>query len=114
MESKRNLQPFTIYRQDHCTDKYSSMAVCAKHNLEVENCEYIPTFNALKFDLVDTKLQESRSLLLLYRKNNSVVLQYMEALQYVINNSRIDMILGDFNINYLHEIHSQPLSLVDP
>ena len=69
------------------------------------------TLNALKFDLVDTKLQESRSLLLLYRKNNSFVSQYIKALQYVINNSRIDMILGDFNIDYLNEIHSQPLSL---
>ncbi len=39
--------------------------------------------------------------------------QYMEAMQYVINSSRIDMILGDFNINYLSEIHSQPLSLIE-
>ena len=37
----------------------------------------------------------------------------MEALQYVINSSRIDMILGDFNINYLNEIHCQPLSLIE-
>ena len=86
---------------------------CVKHTLEVENYEYIPTLNALKFDLVDTKLQESRSLLLLYRKNNSNVSQYMEALEYVINSSKIDIILGDFNINYLHEIYSQPLSLME-
>ena len=59
MEIKENLEPFRIYHQDHCTDKYSSMAICGKHNLEVENYEYIPTLNALKFDLVDTKLQKS-------------------------------------------------------
>ena len=113
MEIKKNLEPFRTYRQDHPTDKYSSMAICVKPNLEVENYEYIPTLNALKFDLVDTKLQESRSFLLLYTKNNSIVSQYMETLQYVINSSRIDMILGDFNINYLNEIHSQPLSLLE-
>ena len=54
MESKENLEPFRIYRQDHCTDKYSSMAICVKYNLKVENYEYIPTLNALEFDLVDT------------------------------------------------------------
>ena len=104
MEIRDNLKSFRIYRQDHCTDKYSSMAICVQHNLEVENYEYIPTLNALKFDLVDTKLQESRSFLLLHRKNNSNVSQYMEALQYVISSYRIDMILGDFNINYLKKI----------
>ncbi len=109
MEIKKNLEPFRTYRQDHRTDKYSSIAICVKPNLEVENYEYIPILNALKFDLVNTNLQESRSFLLLYRKNNSIVSQYMEALQYVINSSRIDMILGDFNINYLNEIHCQPL-----
>jgi hypothetical protein len=113
MEIKKNLEPFRTYRQDHPTDKYSSMAICVKPNLEVENYEYIPILNALKFDLVDTNLQESRSFLLLYRKNNSIVSQYMEALQYVINSSRIDMILGDFNINYRNEIHCQPLSLIE-
>ena len=113
MEIKENLEPFRIYRQDHCTDKYSSMAICVKHNLELENYEYIPILNAIKFDLVDTRLRESRSLLLLYRKNNSNVPQYMEALQYVISNSRIDMIIGDFNVNYLNEIHSQPLSFIE-
>ena len=113
MEIKENLEPFRIYRQDHCTDKYSSMAICVKHNVEVENYEYISTLNAIKFDLVDTRLRESRSLLLLYRKNNSNVSQYIEALQYVISSSRIDMILGDFNINYLNEIHSQPLSFME-
>ena len=65
--------------------------------------------NALKFVLVDSKLQESRSFLLLYRKNNSNVSQYIEALQYLLNIYRIDMALGDFNMNYFNATHSQPL-----
>ena len=69
-----------------------------------------PTLNALKFNLIDPKLQESRCVLLLYRKNNSNVSHYLEALEYVINSSRIDMVIGDFNINYFNETQSQPLT----
>ena len=47
MKIKENLAPFRIYRQD-CLDKYSSMAICVKDNLEIENYEYIPILNALK------------------------------------------------------------------
>ena len=61
VEIKENLVPFRIYHQDHCTD-----------NLESENYECIPILNAIKFDLVDTRLRESWSLLLLYRKNSNV------------------------------------------
>ena len=109
IEIKENLKPFTIYRQDH-TDKYSSMAICVKNTLKVEGYEYIPTLNALKFNLIDPKLQESCGVLLLYRKNNSNVSHYLEALEYVISSSRIDMVLGDFNINYFNETQSQPLT----
>ncbi|CAB3998256.1 ATP-dependent DNA helicase PIF1 [Paramuricea clavata] len=71
-EIAANLKPFKIYRQDHDSDKYSSMAI-----------------EAIKFVLVDTKLQESRSFLLLYRKNNSSVSQYIEALRYLLNTTLI-------------------------
>ena len=37
---------------------------------------------------------------------------FHSTLQYVISSSRIDIIIGDFNINYLNEIHSQPLSFM--
>ena len=56
MEITKCLAPFTIYRQDHNTDKYSSMAVCIRNTLKIEHCEYIPSLNALKFVLTDTKL----------------------------------------------------------
>ena len=91
------LKPFSIYRQDHHTDKYSSMAICVRNTLE------------MKFNLVHTELQELHCFLLLYRKNNSNVSQYLEALQYVLHRSRIDMVFGDFNINYFNETHPQPL-----
>ena len=108
-EIAANLKPFTIYRQDHDSDKYSSMAICIRDTLQMVDYEYFPSLNALKFVLVDTKLQESRSFMLLYRKSNSNVSQYMEALRYLLNIYRIDMVLGDFNINYFNGSHFQPL-----
>ena len=66
-EITENLKPFRIYRQDHQTDKYSSMAICVKGTLEVREYEYIPSLNALKFNLLDIKLQESLVFLLVYR-----------------------------------------------
>ena len=35
-----SLSPFRLYRQDHVTDKYSSMAVCTKGSVEIKICEY--------------------------------------------------------------------------
>ena len=80
-----------------------------KDAFTVEDYEYIPSLNALKFVLVDTKLQKSCSLLLLYRKNNSNVKQYLETLKYVLNSCRIDVVFGDFNINYFNDTQCQPL-----
>ena len=108
-EITENLKPFRIYRQDHQTDKYSSMVICVKGTLEVREYEYIPSLNALKFNLLDIKLQESLMLLLVYRKNNSNISQYMEALQYVLTSFNIDVVLGDFNINYFSQTHSNTL-----
>jgi endonuclease/exonuclease/phosphatase (EEP) superfamily protein YafD len=85
------------------------MAICIRDTLQMVDYEYFPSLNALKFVLVDSKLQESRSFLLLYRKNNSNVSQYIEALQYLLNIYKIDMVLGDFNINYFNGTHSQSL-----
>jgi hypothetical protein len=108
-EITENLKPFTVYRQDHDTDKYSSMALCIRNTLQMKDYEYFPSLNALKFVLFDTKVQESRCFLLLYRKNNSNISQYIEGLEYVLNSYRIDMVFGDFNINYFNDTHSQPL-----
>ena len=69
------------------------MAICIRDTLQMVDYEYFPSLNALKFVLVDTKLQESRSFLSLYKKNSNVS-QYLEALQYVLNIYVIDISLG--------------------
>ena len=103
IEITENLKPFTVYRQDHDTDKYSSIALCIRSTLQMKHYEYFSSLNALKFVLLDPKLQQSRCFLLLYRKNNSDVSQYLEGLEYVLNNYRIDIVLGDFNINCFND-----------
>ena len=62
-----------------------------------------------RFSAVFTKLQQSRSFLLLYRKNNSNISQCLEVLEYIIYTYKIDVIFGDFNINLFNESQSRPL-----
>ncbi len=49
IEITENLKPFTIYCQDHNSDKYSSMAVCIRDSLQMEEYEYLPLLNVLRF-----------------------------------------------------------------
>jgi GTP:adenosylcobinamide-phosphate guanylyltransferase len=48
-------------------------------------------------------------MLLLYRKNSSNVLQYVQDLRDILNSYPIDIIIGDFNINYLNDDAIEPL-----
>ena len=97
------LSPFILYRQDHATDKYSSMAVCTRSTVEIRTCEYFPSLNGLKCEVVNYKSNEVRNFLLLYRKQNSNVLQYIECLQYLLTSTTVDIVFGDFNINYFND-----------
>ena len=85
------------------------MALCTRNTVEIRECEYFSLLNALKFDLVNSKSQKLRTFLLLYRKQNSNISQYVDCLKYVLNSYTIDMILGDFNINYFNDNQVKPL-----
>ena len=85
------------------------MALCTRNTVEIREYEYFASLNALKFDLVDCRSQDMRTFLLLYRKQSSNILQYVDCLKYVLNSYTIDMILGDFNINYFNDNQVQPL-----
>ena len=73
------------------------MALCTRNTVEIRDSEYFSSLNALKFDLVNSKKQEIRTFLLLYRKQSSNI-QYVDCLKYVLNSCSVDMILGDFNL----------------
>ena len=105
---KNDLHPFTLYRQDHPTDRFSSLAVCTRSPVQATEHQYFAQINALKFVLYNMSKQTC-TVLLLYRKNNTNVHQYVECLGNILSCIPIDMIMGDFNINYFDSSTSAPL-----
>ena len=113
-EIKNDLQPFTLYRQDHPTDRFCSLALCTKNTVQTCDQQYFPQVNAKKFTIINNTTLLSYTILVLYRKNSSNISQYVQYLRNILNSNAIDMILGDFNINYLNNDTIQPLkSLMD-
>ena len=49
------------------------------------------------------------SFLLLYRKNNTNVRQFVDGLSYLLTSEQIDIVLGDLNINYFSTNDIAPL-----
>ena len=58
-----NLCHFKLYRQDHSSDKFSSMAVCTRETVELRECEFFTSLNALKFELVHIETEETWTVL---------------------------------------------------
>ena len=109
-EIRNHLSPFTLFRQDHPSDRYCSLALGIKPMIEVKEHEYFPHLNAVKFELLNKNADLHLTSLLLYRqKNYSNILQFVQDLGYVLTTCNIDIILGDFNINYLHDDSIRPL-----
>ncbi|XP_015764268.1 PREDICTED: ATP-dependent DNA helicase PIF1-like [Acropora digitifera] len=113
-EIKNDLQPFSLYRQDHPTDRFCSLALCTKNTVQTCDQEYFPQVNATKFTIINNTTLLSYTILVLYRKNSSNISQYVQDLRNILNSHAIDMILGDININYLNDDTIQPVkSLMD-
>ena len=111
-EIRNSLFLFTLFRQDHVSDRYSSLAICSKPNLETKEHHYFPEINALKFVVVNDIAAVPITMLLLYCKHSSNVSQYINSITYILNNYEVDIILGDFNINYLNDNEVQPLNVL--
>ena len=107
---KDHLEPFTIYRQDHASDRFCSLALCIKNHIQINESEYFTCINAVKYVVVNNVYQSLITLLLLYRKNNSSIAQYVNDLRYIINDHDIHIILGDFNINYFNDDEMKPVN----
>ena len=109
---KSHLLPFTLYRQDHPTDRYLSLALCTRRSIKTKEHEYFPQVNAMKFVIIkntSTNMCPNFTVLFLYRKNNSNIIQYVSHLRNILGTYQIDIILGDFNINYLNDNSIRPL-----
>lgn len=101
-----------LYRQDHPTDRFLSLALCTRRSIETKEHEYFPQVNAMKFVIIlntSTTMRPNFRVLFLYRKNNSNIIQYVSHLRNILGTYPIDIILGDFNINYLNDDSIRPL-----
>ena len=100
---RETLHPYVLHRQDHPTDKYLSLAICTKENINVPHKQYFPAINGLMFNVHNYYNSQRITFLLTYRKNNSNTTQYTEYMENILRTNNIDIILGDFNINYFNE-----------
>ena len=108
---KSHLLPFNLYRQDHPKD-IGSLALCTRRSIETKEHEYFPQVNAIKFVIIlntSTTMCPNFTVLFLYRKNNSNIIQYVSHLQNILGTYPIDIILADFNINSLNDDSIRPL-----
>jgi len=115
---RSNLELFTLHRQDHVSDRFSSLALFTRNNIEIKEYEYFPPINAITFVVINhrhTCITEIRQkIMLLYRKHSCNIEQYVEGIRYTLSRYDIDIILGDFNINYFNDNEIKPLkSLMD-
>ena len=104
-----HLYPFILNRQDS-DDRYSSLAFCNKTTVRIIEEKYFPVINGLIFTIVFTSRENCEMrFLFLYRKQASNVHDFVKNLDHIINWYTIDVILGDFNINYFDEKESHNL-----
>ena len=99
---KEILHPYTLYRQDHPTDKYLSLVICTKENVNILQIQYFPNINGLLYKIFNCNTNQNLTFLLIYRKNNSNTAQYVNCMDNILRTHSIDIILGDFNLNYLN------------
>ena len=105
-----HLYPFILNRQDNSDDRYSSLAFCNRTTVRINEKEYVPVINALIFTAVFSTLENCEiRCLFLYRKQASNVHDFVNNLNHITNWYTIDVILGDFNINYFNEKESHSL-----
>ena len=88
-EIKNDLQPFTLYRQDHPTDRFCSLALCTKNTVQTCDQQYFPQVNAKKFTIINNTTLLSYTILVLYRKNSSNISQYVQYLRNILNSNAI-------------------------
>ena len=104
-----HLYPFILNRQDS-DDRYSSLAFCNKTTVYIKEKEYLPVINGLMFTTVFTRQENCEMrFLFIYRKQSSNVHDFVSNLNHIANWYTIDVILGDFNINYFDEKESHNL-----
>lgn len=91
--------PYTLHREDHVSEKFCSLALCTKSNVEIRQYEYFLALNAVKFVALDTNTEFKQTIVLVYRKQRSNISDFVEGIRYLLLSDNVDILLGDFNIN---------------
>ena len=111
-EQIRDNLPYTLHREDNVSDKFCSLALCTKSNIEIRQYEYFPALNVVKFVAVDTNTKFQQTIVLLYRKQRSNISDFVEGIRYLLLSDNVDILLGDFNINYFSNDDMKGLQLL--
>ena len=107
-----NLFPFNLNRQDN-NDRYLSLGICNRDKVHVSDRLYFSEVNAVKFTATFVNNSNYKiTVLLLYRKHGSYLGNFVNRLYNIISVYSIDVIFGDFNINYFDDKQSQELKRI--
>lgn len=78
---------------------FCSLAICTKENIEIEEYEYLAALNIVKNVVFDRTTKFKQRIVLLYRKQRSNIVHFLEGIRYILLSNIIDIVLGDFNID---------------
>ena len=98
-------------KKNFCVRGTLSLAVCYKNTITLSHTEYFTSINGLRFLLNHTG-GNALSCLLLYRKHGGNIQQFIACLDYIITSLDIDVIFGDFNIDYFNEKNISSLKVL--
>ena len=105
------LFPYHIPLFNNSTDKYSSIAMLVEKTLDFNDLMQLEGVQLTSITIPN--LQLSFKILLIYRKQSQSIHSFREILTYLIQSNSPDIILGDFNINFLSEDSSYFLDLMN-
>ena len=82
-----------------------------RNSLKIESFIYFDSIIAALLRI--KKAQLTINIIILYRNNNSAVANFLVNLRQIMAAHNIDIVLGDFNINFLDFSHSSTSTLSD-
>ena len=79
---------------------------------EITEYHFYPEINAIALSIVHTVISHFNiTILLLYCNNGRNTSQFIQHLENILNSNKIDVVFGDFNINYFNEIQVDTLKI---
>ena len=81
-----------------CIDKFQSLSICLKPDVDIIQYTHTTGISVIEFKKCSF-LPTSFKIILLYRKNNTCLSSFYDAIRNVMHTDKIHIVLGDFNIN---------------